>query len=475
MSTRCENIAEIAFEADVEFYLANGSSVPAVVSDIESIVNAMNVIYERDAEITHIIPRINVQIAEPDGLNATDSLVLIFQFRTKWINEHGSTSGDPILRDIAHLITGRFGGGRAFLGVICDDIDTGSGYGLSGYTEVLHFLNRVYTLAHELGHNWNADHCDGDGDCGIMCSSGPCTGPPDQFGGSARLAMIVFRNSRTCLDMGSPPAIDCNSNCIEDSQEILDGLSQDCNGNNIPDECDIASGLSGDCDVNGVPDICEDCNGNGIADVCELSTTYSDQSGPLRPFDFSFDAYYTIVSPPVALSDVTFEIDALGLFTLDTDNVEVQFDGFTIIGTIFDTSSGNGEDCPDLSGPDTITLTAADFNNRVAGGNATFRFSTTAFFETPFFGCSDSWISVDTSYTFANPNDVNGNGILDVCECDADCASGGADDQINVTDLLELLANWGPGSSCDIDPPGGDGTINVSDLLALLAAWGACP
>ena len=82
---------------------------------------------------------------------------------------------------------------------------------------------------------------------------------------------------------------------------------------------------------------------------------------------------------------------------------------------------------------------------------------------------------LDSCELINDPNlDLNANGILDTCECMADCASGGTDGQVNVTDLLELLANWGPGTSCDIAPPGGDGTINVTDLLALLAAWGSC-
>ena len=49
-----------------------------------------------------------------------------------------------------------------------------------------------------------------------------------------------------------------------------------------------------------------------------------------------------------------------------------------------------------------------------------------------------------------------------------------ADGQVNVTDLLALLAAWGPCLGC-IEDSNGDGSVNVTDLLALLAAWGACP
>ncbi|MCH7547860.1 MAG: proprotein convertase P-domain-containing protein, partial [Planctomycetes bacterium] len=48
------------------------------------------------------------------------------------------------------------------------------------------------------------------------------------------------------------------------------------------------------------------------------------------------------------------------------------------------------------------------------------------------------------------------------------------DTSVNVTDLLALLAAWGPnpGHAADINC---DDNVNVTDLLALLAAWGACP
>jgi len=55
--------------------------------------------------------------------------------------------------------------------------------------------------------------------------------------------------------------------------------------------------------------------------------------------------------------------------------------------------------------------------------------------------------------------------------CSADISG---DTFINVTDLLALLAAWGPnpGHAADINC---DGNVNVTDLLALLAAWGVCP
>jgi autotransporter-associated beta strand protein len=48
------------------------------------------------------------------------------------------------------------------------------------------------------------------------------------------------------------------------------------------------------------------------------------------------------------------------------------------------------------------------------------------------------------------------------------------DTMVDVTDLLALLAAWGPCPGCPEDSTG-DGNVDVTDLLNLLAAWGACP
>ena len=79
-------------------------------------------------------------------------------------------------------------------------------------------------------------------------------------------------------------------------------------------------------------------------------------------------------------------------------------------------------------------------------------------------------------YQAVTLDDANGDGVPDVCVCIGDTNTDGS---VNVTDLLALLAGWGPnpGHPGDITGPGDvpDGTVNVIDLLALLAAWGACP
>ncbi len=54
------------------------------------------------------------------------------------------------------------------------------------------------------------------------------------------------------------------------------------------------------------------------------------------------------------------------------------------------------------------------------------------------------------------PSDSDGNGVIDV------------------EDLLDLLAAWGPCPGCPEDSDG-NGVVDVEDLLDVLAGWGLCP
>ena len=45
---------------------------------------------------------------------------------------------------------------------------------------------------------------------------------------------------------------------------------------------------------------------------------------------------------------------------------------------------------------------------------------------------------------------------------------------VGVSDLLSLLASWGPCKACPADF-NSDGNVGVADILTLLANWGPCP
>ena len=96
------------------------------------------------------------------------------------------------------------------------------------------------------------------------------------------------------------------------------------------------------------------------------------------------------------------------------------------------------------------------------------------------------------SYVFGGAMDCNGNGILDLCEIvdhsspdkDGDgmldeCAGApcpgdlDGDDVVGFTDIVSLLAAWGPCPGCAADL-NGDDAVTFDDLVAMLASWGPC-
>ena len=169
---------EIGCETDFEFFQRNGSSVANTVNDIELIMNNVNVIYDRDANVVHEISVIVVRSASTDPYSGATIDARLTEFGSKWATAPES----GIFRDVSHMFSGvNFSGGTiglAYLNVVCNSISNAQ-YGVveSRYTSVLNF--RVSLSAHEIGHNWSCTHCDSDGsaNCNIMCSAnGACGG-----------------------------------------------------------------------------------------------------------------------------------------------------------------------------------------------------------------------------------------------------------------------------------------------------------
>ena len=224
----CISVAQIAFDADHELYLLNGSSIPATVADVESVLNAVDLIYARDVLIDHVITSILVRDSPSDPYSAIDALEVLIEFATYWVNNNAA-----IQRDVAHLMTGRDVSGNvigvAYLNTICD-----YGYGYSQTRFTTDLASRAALTAHELGHNWGAGHCDSDSDCFIMCSAhGGCGHNLTKFGARSQRDITTFRNTRICLSPGGPyPTARPDSVATFVNASILiDVLSNDIDGN----------------------------------------------------------------------------------------------------------------------------------------------------------------------------------------------------------------------------------------------------
>jgi len=196
-------VCKIACDADYEFFVLNDSSVVLTEADIENVINGVSNIYEKETEILYEISTIIVRDYEDDPYTQNQAGNLLTKFRNYWNNNH-----KDINRDIAHLFTGRDLAGTtigiASLGVICNKT---AGYGLSQSRYSLNMANRRALTAHELGHNWNSPHCDGDSDCAIMCSGvGGCINNSKTFGVAAEKKILKTKDTVTCLSEPAPPA-----------------------------------------------------------------------------------------------------------------------------------------------------------------------------------------------------------------------------------------------------------------------------
>lgn len=191
-------IAELAVDADVEYYLDYGS-VAAVEAQINSIINTVNIQYERDLSIRHVITHIIVRTAEPDPFTQTDAAGLLQQLKTEWDLHQFSVN-----RDMTQLFTGKQLNnttiGVAWVGGPTSNTVCGS-YGYSVVESncpgsCTTFAAKTDLSAHELGHNWGADHCACPG-----WTMNPTITAANRFHPVNDIPeMTTFRNTRPCLN-----------------------------------------------------------------------------------------------------------------------------------------------------------------------------------------------------------------------------------------------------------------------------------
>jgi hypothetical protein len=190
-------VAQLACDADYEYYLDWGS-VTAVENRIHSVVNTMNLQYERDVGITHEITTILVRTSASQPYTSTNASTLLNQFRSQWNASHGN-----IVRDVAQLFTGKSIDGStigiAWVGVVCN---LSYAYGVVESDFNSNFAYATDLSAHELGHNWGANHC--------TCTSytmNPYITATNKFNPVGTIPTIsAFRDAANCLtDGGGDP------------------------------------------------------------------------------------------------------------------------------------------------------------------------------------------------------------------------------------------------------------------------------
>jgi len=155
----------LAIETDWQLYQKFSSST-ATAQYVTELIAAVSERYLTDVQATVSIAYLGIWSTPGDPWSSQDgggdASALLDEFRTAW-----NASGWPASADLAHFISGaNLGGGVAYLNVLCNQ---SFGYGVSGNIDGTinwgawtgqpgSFTWDFVVVAHELGHNFGANH-----------------------------------------------------------------------------------------------------------------------------------------------------------------------------------------------------------------------------------------------------------------------------------------------------------------------------
>ena len=144
-----------------------GGSVATTMATINTWVNALNVIYEREMAVRFVLPNNNDQViftAESDGLTGDDNGKMVDEIRAIMVSKLGAGN-----YDLGQVLSPG-SGGLAYIGVVCDDNYKGGGVTRVSASDPVGTGYNLITLAHEIGHQFNARHTFSD-TLSAICSS----------------------------------------------------------------------------------------------------------------------------------------------------------------------------------------------------------------------------------------------------------------------------------------------------------------
>lgn len=417
---------EIACDADFEFFQRNSSQVTNTVNDMELILNNVNVVYDRDVNIVFEIGTLVVRSSSSDPYAATTMDGRLTEFRSKW-----STSPENgIFRDISHLFSGYAYSGQAagtlgiaFLGGVCSPVSQvqyGAVQGRQSFT-TSNINNRIALSAHELGHNWDATHCDaaGSANCNIMCSGlggcGGISGSNLKFNPVTITEINSHRNSVSC-DFVRPVAAELPfedtfaSVTLSTANWIYnDGAAVTTAAPNEP-----SSPYS----------VVLNSTGSGPYDQDELRTNFILMSG---------------------VTGATASVKVLPSSTVEAGkSLVIEYFNNALDWVELETIVSDGTARTQFVSYE-WTLPANASHNR-------FRLR----FRPIGTDSSDNWFIDDVRVSTSPPCPADFNG----------------DREVSAVDLSTVLANWGGSGNGDFDA---SGTVDGIDLASVLAAWGPCP
>lgn len=174
----------VAIEGDYQLF-QRFNSASAELSYVVALLGAVSSRYHEQLDVVLTYPYLNLWTVPGDPWSAQDqgggTQAVLDEFRMAWDNGH-----IPANANVAHMLSGAdLGGGRAYLNVLCN---SQWGFGVSG--NLTHFGQLTLPVtqgpltwdfvvaAHELGHNFSAEHthvlCPPLDRCAPSAFFGPC-------------------------------------------------------------------------------------------------------------------------------------------------------------------------------------------------------------------------------------------------------------------------------------------------------------
>lgn len=170
--------AQVGCDADYEYFQTLGYSLSAVEARINDVINCVNVVYE-PTSIAHEITTLIIRTTEEDPYPTPPSdsgQTYLNQLRQSFISEWYVNQAN-VDRDLAFLFSGKTDiglGGQATNPGICNEFQS---YGVAvGIGDDPDLDCEWALVAHEIGHLWDADHCNPGCPSNIMNSTAPCGG-----------------------------------------------------------------------------------------------------------------------------------------------------------------------------------------------------------------------------------------------------------------------------------------------------------
>jgi hypothetical protein len=200
----CSGLAYAELALDVDFdWIQRFQSLDEAVLYAAAVINVINIQYERDVDISHVLSAmvLRTSAAANAPYTTNNPFVLHDQFMLEW-----NTNFTSVQRDLAHLLTGRdLAGGIIGYGpgLVCWS-EAGEPFHYSLAQLFGSFDCQTDLSAHEIGHNWGAGHCN----CLDTMQSGVLS-CPNLFMAPSVSSILTWKGfiDNTCLDCfpGSAP------------------------------------------------------------------------------------------------------------------------------------------------------------------------------------------------------------------------------------------------------------------------------